>query len=600
MANNSKALDISGFKSSNRKVDISKFQPSNNEPKPLSDFLGEFGKNLYNAPGKMVSEMGNVISGQSAKNIEEANKKYGEDLKSGKEKPWYTENKEEPVSNLLKKIGGESMRALPSIVGGALEGTGNLINTGYDLANPMMTPEQKKFKPGNILTGAGQSAKGLGTLISGVPQESATGELSSFAGELAPISGPSSKVSSLLKGGEKVKTVLGSLLRGKKILEGSKMALEGGEAVNLGEKVLNALPNLVKAVGKSSIKGAADTVLYTGASEGRLPNPTELTTGTLASNALDIFGAGLQKLGKSKYRKAVSLFSGNNEGIDTLNRKTGEAIEEGFTGGKDPAVYSELADRKIASYSKAVQDEMSKNNVKFGTTFIDNIKSKIEELQKNLPEKAKHMQDALDRFMGKSYKEDLDLINTKVSNLNKNLAGYEQSLEIAKKKGNIGSINKIESSVRNEAVTLGQLKKQQSYLTDLLPKVTKDGFDLFDLQKIRQIAAEKNPNIVAGITAPSVKEAAENELWMLMRDESEKYLNNALPHLKDINSRLNVAYRIKDSVTPFLKDTTKEMKKGTTFAGQLYNRGKDLQKFTTKILARKGLKTLLPSNTKQQ
>lgn len=567
------------------------------QPKPLievmnenkqqnnNDFLGNLGKNILNAPGQMVGAMSDVLTGKGAEKIKAAEKKYGEDLSSGKEKPIL--GTEGGAEGIASKILGEGARFGSSAIGGLLEGGGNLINTAYDVATPFS--DEGGMKPGNFLTGAGQSMKGLGSLISGVPQDSISGELGNFIGELESIKSPSGLASELIGGANKSKLAIGSLLRGEKILEGSSAAKKGGEGVNTVEKVLNKVPKLLENITKGTAKNAVDTALFTGASEGKLPTKEELAAGVLIGNVMDAFGGILKDAGKTGYQKAIKLFSGKEESVATLARKTAEAIEEGFTGGKDPMKYAELADNKIASYSQAVQNEMKAKNVSFGQDFLKGINQQIEKIQKVLPEKAKYMKSELNRFLGTSYEKDLNTVVKKIDNTTKNLAGYEESLALAKKKGNVAGINKIEASIRNERMALEKLTEKQAYLTDLIPKVKKDSFDLFDFQRIRQIAADKNPSIVSGVTAPSARDQAANELWLLMRDESENYLNKVLPELKDVNSRLNVAYRIKDAMTPYLKNAEAAMKKGTNLAGFMYNRGNDLQQLLSKTAVRKTL-----------
>lgn len=563
-----------------------------NENKPQNDdILARFGQNLLNAPGNMASAMSDVLTGKGAEKIKIAEKKYGEDLKSGKEKPLL--GADSGAEAVLSRILGEGGRFASSGIGGFLEGAGNLVNTAYDIATPFS--DEGGMKPGNILTGAGQSVKGLGSLASGVPQDSVSGEIGNFIGELESIKNPSGLISEVVGGANKGKTAIGSLLRGQKLLEGASSAKKGGELTVTAEKLLNKVPKILEGITKGTIKNAADTALFTSASEGRLPNKEEMAAGVLVGNVMDAFGGFLKNAGKNSYQKAIKLFSGKEESVDTLARKTREAIEEGFTGGKDPLSYAELADNKIASYSQAVQNAMKEKNVVFGKEFLYGIENKINEIQKALPEKAKYMKNELNRFLGKSYEKDLATVKQKIENTTKNLSGYEESLILAKKKGNVAGINKIESSIRNENMALGKLIEKEAYLTDLIPKVKKDAFDLFDFQKIRQIAADKNPNIIAGVTAPSARDAAANELWLLMRDEAEGYLNKVLPELKDVNSRLNVAYRIKDAMTPYLKNAEAIMKKGTNLAGFMYNRGADLQSLLGKSAAR----TVLTDTTKK-
>lgn len=581
------------------------------KPRPLSEVMGEqkgflqkFGENLAAAPGQMLGSMADVLSGKAAEKISEAEKRYAADVKSGKEAALFPESAENWWANAALQGTKELTRAGISGVGGVVKGAGGLANlvTQSVAELPFMSlPENLRpklsgegFMLGNPLLGLGESIQTLGTGISGVPQDSISGELGEFAGEMLAARKPSraalSAFTKMIKSTEKGEAALGSLIRGRKILEGSATAKQGGVVMNRIEQAANFFPKFLRNRLRDSLTGAADTVLYTGVTEGRKPTTAELAAGTLVNNVMGIFGGVLVKKGGEAYRKAIKMFSGKEENVETLARKTEEAMQEGFFKGKNPEKYLELADEKIASYSQEVNKALKESNKSFGKEFFDNVKSKIEEVYKHSPEKAKLLDKALDAYTGKKYVDDIKLLSKKINNATQTIDEYKQSLAalFAKPaaKRSVGQVNKITSSIRNEELALQRLQEKRDQAVEIVKKTAKGELDLFDLVKAKQLAADWNKQIVSGRAGASAKDAASGEIWMILRDESEKYLNKVLPHLKDVNSRLNVAFRIKDAVSPYIKEADLVMKRSPALAEGMYRTGQFLESPFAKQLGR--------------
>lgn len=555
-----------------RQEQQAQFQMPKNES--TGDFVSRFGKNLLNTPGQLVGGIGDIVTGKAGEKIKTAQDRYVADVKAGYEEP------------LIKGVSGEVTQMLAGALGEAPRIAGHFADFAKS-AIPVINQLPNINPTTNAL---GDAIEGTGTAVTGVPKESASGEIGRTATAITSLFAPSKAIESateLIPGLQKAERGLGSLWRGKKILEGSSTITEGGPIINRTEKILNFTEKALKGWARSSIKGAADTALYTGATEGRAPKADELAMGVAIGNVADMIGGFFKKNATDTYRKSINLFSGNNETPETLVKKSQQAIEEGFTGGKNPEKYRQLASEKISSYGKVVDDEMKKNGITFGDEFYNQAYADIASMEKYDPAQSKVMRDALDEISGKAHIKKMTELDSQIAEVGQGLEELSQSAEYLsnQKKPSIISINKNKSAIRSKHAEIERLMKKRIEVARVA-EVTSNPKNLEDLRRIKQIAAERNPSIVGGISAPSAKDAAVNKVWMMLRDNAETYLNKQIPHLADINGRLNVAYRVMDAVEPYVK-AADSLKKGSKLVEAKYFTGQALQSSPVKTSLRR-------------
>jgi hypothetical protein len=569
--------------------------------------LQAFGKNLWEAPGKLAGEVGDAFSGKTAGKINKLNQQLADEEKAkgtDKSGDWGAE-----LNQVLAGAAGATASMIPNAaayVGDALYkpigDAQKTVATAFG-KTPEEVEQAGKNPVSEGLRNFGDAFQGAvestGTLETGIPKESVSGNIGRIASLIlgtGKLSGGLSKfVDEAVKVGGSAEKLMGSIARGEKLIKA-----EGGVGygARTAEKVANALESTVRGWLKSSGKAAVETELFTGLSEGRKAKGEELMTGILLGNTLDAFGGIFKDYGAKAFNKAIDLFrgKGKEEGFNQfVARKLYTAIDEGFTGGTDPLSYRKLADEKIASYSAAVDNFLNQNNIRIDSKeFFDNVGKKIDDLERSgLFQKAKTMKEELGRLTGSGSTQEVGYLTKEINNLKNSIESFTKNR--AKKIAEGEAKNKtLSTAFEDEAIATKtlNLEKKQNQLAEImriteLGKENMENLDLEALRNWKRIAAEKNKGVVSGKTATDAQSEAKNELWMLVRDEAEDYLNKVAPGLKDVNNRLNVAYRVLDVLDAL--EFGGALKQGTRRAEAAFDLGNLLQGTAAKTGARMGV-----------
>ncbi len=578
------------------------------KPQQQDDFLGRLWQNTVNAPAGVIGAMGDVLSGKAGADVDKAYNKLNQDMSEGKV-DIKTMGKTAFGDNIVGQLADTAFggaQLLGNIGLGGLEGVGNLADFGTETllgGNEALSIGKKIIKP------TVSAARGLSSLATGVKQNDLPSQLTSFTGQMAAGSGAAnialkgatklvSSIPQLANIANKSKNLFeitgwGSKLKAGGVMSGNVIATKNpANIANIGTKALNTAEKFLKTFVKNTPKNATQA-LFSDPATGRDITPETLTAGIIVGNLLDGIGGTLIRSAGKQYSKAVDGFvgeSGSAESLKTAQQKSLLALEEGYTGGRDPESYIELAQNNINNYSQRVTQELAKDSTDYSKQFIEGIKNKIDEIRIKDPADAAIMDKTFERLIGETAKEQVQTLSTSLKNEINALSSMQAALEAAKKQAgknfNPTKYGQLITNIEKKATE--QIPALRKSLEIAQKEAAATGAQPFTLLKIKEImstAAEKNAAIVSGQAAASAKDAAANKLYLLARDEGSEFINKAFPQIKDINDRLNVAYRIKSALTPVAKKGD-IIKRGTKRQSAKYQTGKAIKSNATKYGAR--------------
>lgn len=390
------------------------------------------------------------------------------------------------------------------------------------------------------------------------------------------------------------KTGLGTLVKGERLLAGKSGAY--GSVKNRIENAINAAPEMLKTFTKKTISNVADTTAVLALTEKRAPTKEELLIGRLIGGAMDVVGKTLEKTGINLFNRAYNMFQGAGENeniVKTTVEKLKTAFDEGYAVPSTAEQKFKKAVTKIATYGGIIKKEIEKSGKKFEpNVFFQNIYKKLDGMERTNPVFVAEAKRLIDKLSGKELQDKMFDLKIKIGDLNKVVEGAEKSsgtkihnYEIDarkyydklikwKKSGSnplkepkmpdVAAKNYTRGVVDNSLRNIQALTIELSALEKQYAKASQP-ITMPNIAEWKSIAADMNPRVVGGIVGETAADAASRKAWMMVRDETETYLNSLAPGIKDINNRLNVAYRMKDLAREFLANPDKKVR-GTGLA----------------------------------